>query len=187
MGKSSAKYLEDFMKAEMIRMHAADVARRMEAEEGQAKREALAEVLGIDNAEILDQLVALKMCASSVLALTLIPMVNVAWADWEIQDNERNAILKAAAEYGITVDSLAGKVLNDWLTKRPGKEIFDAWKDYMRTLSENLDETALAEVKAKTLGRAKAVAESAGGFLGLGSKISGAEQAVLDDLERVFS
>ncbi len=187
MAKSSSKYLEDFMKAEIARMHATEAARRMEVAEGEAKREALSEALKIDDAKVLDQLMALELCASSVLALSLIPMVTVAWADWEIQDRERKAIMKAAAQYGIVEDSLAGKILEQWLTTRPGQEIFDAWTSYIKSLAENLDEAALAEISAKTIGRARSVAESAGGFLGLGSKISSAEQAVLDDLEKAFS
>lgn len=187
MVKSSSKYLEDFMKAEIARMHATEAARRMEAAEGEAKREALSEALKINDTKVLDQLMALELCASSVLALSLIPMVTVAWADWEIQDKERKAIMKAAAQYGIAEDGLAGKILDQWLTTRPGREIYDAWTSYIKSLAENLDEAALAEIRAKTIGRARSVAESAGGFLGLGSKISSAEQAVLDDLEKAFS
>jgi hypothetical protein len=36
------------------------------------------------------------------------------------------------------------------------------------------------------LRQAREVAEAAGGFLGLGSKVSASEQAVLDDLARAF-
>jgi hypothetical protein len=36
------------------------------------------------------------------------------------------------------------------------------------------------------MGRAASVAQSAGGILGLGSKVSAKEQAVLDELESAF-
>ena len=175
------------MKAEVARMQAETVERKMEEREGIAKREALAEVLEIDDAKVLDKLVDLEMCGSSVVAFSLVPMVAVAWADWEIQKKEREAIMKAASEHGIVGDCLASKVLERWLNSKPSSELYRAWKEYAHVLAEGLDEQSLAKIKDATIGRARAVAESAGGFLGLGSKISADEQAVLDDLEEAFS
>jgi hypothetical protein len=42
-------------------------------------------------------------------------------------------------------------------------------------------------LKQDLLGRARVVAEAAGGFLGLGTRISSAEQAVLTELEQAFA
>ena len=42
-------------------------------------------------------------------------------------------------------------------------------------------------LKRDLLGRARSVAEAAGGFLGFGSKVSQSEQAILDELEQAFS
>jgi hypothetical protein len=42
-------------------------------------------------------------------------------------------------------------------------------------------------LKQDLLGRARGVAEAAGGFLGLGKRISSAEQAVLTELEQAFT
>jgi hypothetical protein len=43
------------------------------------------------------------------------------------------------------------------------------------------------EIRAIGLDRARHVAEAAGGFLGLTSKISAAEQATLDEMARLFA
>ena len=40
--------------------------------------------------------------------------------------------------------------------------------------------------KAEFLGRARSIAEAAGGFLGLGKKVSTPEQSVLDELDRAI-
>ena len=58
----------------------------------------------------------------------------------------------------------------------------DAWKNYMGALNESLDPVAFNQLKALVMRRAEDVAESAGGFLGLGNKVSDAERKVLDDL-----
>ena len=49
-----------------------------------------------------------------------------------------------------------------------------------------LRESARGALKEDLLGRARAVAEAAGGLLGFGNKVSKSEQAVLDDLEEAF-
>src|SRR5437763_2479063 len=51
---------------------------------------------GMTDPALLDQLVALGMTGKTVAALSLVPLIWVAWADGVIQDNERTAILHAA-------------------------------------------------------------------------------------------
>ncbi len=66
------------------------------------------------------------------------------------------------------------------------KEALSAWKDYVSALTSTMDTAARDKLKNEVLGRAQAVAESAGGFLGIGS-ISGEEEEKLDELARAFS
>lgn len=58
--------------------------------------------------------------------------------------------------------------------------------EYVAELSKTFAPEAKRALSHDLLGRARAVAEAAGGFLGLG-KISSSEQAVLTELERAFS
>lgn len=60
------------------------------------------------------------------------------------------------------------------------------WTEYVAELSKTLAPEAKRALSHDLLGRACAVAEAAGGFLGL-AKISSSEQAVLTELERAFS
>ena len=73
-----------------------------------------------------------------------------------------------------------------WLAKKPSRELVTAWKQYVSALLPNLNDNAKQSLKSEILGRAKSVAEAAGGFLGLTARISDAEQRVLDDLEKTF-
>ena len=151
--------------------------------ETKERKEALAEVCGISDAATLDQLVTLDLSVETVAALSMIPLIEVAWSDGTMGEKEKEAILSASLEQGISSGSAAGELLKSWLASKPEPALLEAWKDYVQALGESLDATAKAAVHDVILSRARAVAEAAGGILGLGSKVSASEQAVLDELE----
>jgi hypothetical protein len=93
--------------------------------------EGLADASGISDQAVLRKLAGLGIRADTLAALTLIPLIEVAWADGKMNPREREAVLSGARSTGISEDS-------------------------------------------------------PGGFLGLGSKISKQERAVLESLERAF-
>src|SRR5687768_5091475 len=72
-------------------------------EEGERKAavESLARASGIENSDLLERLVALGIDAKSWTALSLVPLVEVAWADGSIDEKERAAVLAAASEHGL--------------------------------------------------------------------------------------
>lgn len=153
----------------------------------QAKKEALAQASGIKDDIVLEELLKLDIGADTIAALTLVPLVEVAWADGSMDEKERNAILSAAEQSGLHKDSPSYGLLQGWLHARPEARLLIVWKDYVASLSQALGDEAKTKLRADILGRARSVAEAAGGFLGLGSKISSAEQAKLRELERAFS
>ena len=149
--------------------------------------EALRKVSGVTDEAVLNKLVELGICSDTLAALSLIPLVAVAWADGTVEANERKAVLSAAAEAGVDEGDLSHELLGSWLDARPGRELIDAWRDYIRGLSEQLDPVARGALKHELLDRARQVAEAAGGFLGYGNKVSQQEEDVLAELERAFS
>lgn len=157
---------------------------RREAEEKERK-EALAEASGIRDEEVLDRLAALGVDAGAVAALGLVPLVEVAWADRELHEREREAVMKAAGEAGTAPGSAAHDLLVSWLDRRPGPDLLEAWKGYVAALTESLDQDERQALRDGILDRAWGVAEAAGGFLGVG-KISDAEQRKLDELAAAF-
>jgi len=154
--------------------------------EATARRDALAAASGIHDETVLDRLVELELCGETVAALSLVPLLEVAWADREVHENERNAIVSAAEASGVDDGSPAHDLLENWLRTPPEEHFFDSWGEYVGGLCERLDETGKAALKADILGRARAVAEAAGGFLGLGNKVSKEEREVLERLEQAF-
>jgi len=110
----------------------------------------------------------------------------VAWADGNIDAKERGALISAAEQSGLHRQSPGHASLENWLAKKPSRDLTDAWKAYVSGLAASMPEDARRSFKSELLERARSVAEAAGGFLGLTGRISAAEQAVLTDLEWVF-
>jgi len=150
------------------------------------KRQQLADATGIKDDALLDQLVDLDIDPATMVAFGLIPLIEIAWADFTMEPEERDTLLRVAGEQGIARDSVPGKILDQWLQKRPPRELLDAWKVYIRSLCEHLDRDQKSQLRDRLLGRARAIAESAGGFLGFGSKTSDAEEKKIRDLAKAF-
>jgi hypothetical protein len=149
------------------------------------KKNEFREYLNIENDEVLDALVELAVEPETLVAFTLVPLVEVAWADGEIQPREREAIIKAAVERGVEEGSPTCNLLRNWLETPPDPKLLETWGGYIEELMSSLGDQMRAQMKKTVLGRARAIAEAAGGFLGIAS-ISAAEQKKLDELEWAF-
>ena len=158
---------------------------RPAAETAERKR-ALAESSGITDDALLSRLLELGITASTVAPLALVPLVAVAWADGRMAEKEKAAILAAAHAEGLVEGSTAHKLLESWLRSPPEPTLRVAWEQYTTALYSRLDPQHRAALSAQILGRARNVAEAAGGFLGFGSKVSEEEEAVLENLTRIL-
>lgn len=145
-------------------------------------REAMATASGINNDRVLDSLIECGITSASMASVALIPLVAVAWADNKMEANEREAILKAASVAGVVEGSASYQAMSLWLESRPDESLTEAWKNYMGALKESLDPPAFNQLKAHIIKRAENVAQSAGGFLGLGNKVSDSERKTIDEL-----
>lgn len=148
---------------------------------------ALTAVSGIRNETILKKLVELNIHPDLLATLTLVPLVEVAWADGEIQENEREAILKGASKIGMGQGSIDYTILKEWLKIRPPQSLLTAWIHYVEGLCETLTPAECETLKNNLLDHARSVAESAGGFLGIVSPISGKERDILDKMQAAFT
>jgi hypothetical protein len=149
----------------------------------EATREALGKASGITKPAVLDKLIDLGIRAETVAALSIVPLVEVAWADGAIDAKERRAVVERA---GVPQDSTAGALLAAWLDHRPDPKLLTAWTHLVQAMSEQLGPAEVARVKTGLLERARAVAAAAGGMFGVGSRISTAEAAMLAKLEAAF-
>jgi hypothetical protein len=181
--KLRAKELEEgFFVQENARL----LAKLREEAARQEKKKEFRAVLNLQNEELLDALIELGVEAETLVALSLVPLVEVAWADGTIQDKEREAILEAAEGQGVGLGTATHDLLENWLKTKPEDRLLEIWQRYIEELMGSLGEQSSRQLKDSTLGRARTVAEAAGGFLGMGS-ISAAEKAMLARLEEAFS
>lgn len=162
------------------------VAKLRAAQAKESARDALSRVTGITNAKLLDGLADAGVTSEKVAALSVYPLVEVAWADGELDAKERAAVLAFAAEKGIAKGSAENALLEAWLDKQPPTHFGAAWTRLVQALCESLPAAEIEKLKAKLLERARGVAGASGGVLGIGSKVSKAESAVLAKLEAAF-
>ena len=154
--------------------------------DSQRTKDELRRASGMSDDAVLDKLVALGLRANTIAALSLVPLIQVAWADGTIQDNERTAILQGAHGKGLEEGSDGYELLQSWLSRRPGDELFTAWEAYIKALASQLNDEQNRLLKNQIVGFAKMVAASAGGILGFG-RVSGTEEKILGRIEAAFA
>jgi hypothetical protein len=176
------KALEDefFYKEDQKRL-----AQMKEKLDAQQSREELKKVSGMSDDAVLDKLIGLGLRSNTIAALSLVPLISVAWADGTIQDNERDAILQAASGKGLEKGSQGIELLETWLAKKPDDSLFEAWTAYIRALCAQLTDEQTRLLRNQILGFAKLVANVAGGILGI-AKVSGSEEKVLEKIDAAF-
>ena len=183
MLKNQARELEEifFSKENERLLH--ELGKKAKADE---KRKALIAVVKVKDPAIIDHLLELGVGPESILAVGLVPLAAISWADGSLHEKERNAILKAASERGVEPGSANYTMLEVWLREKPKRELIEAWKKYARGIWEQLTDSERVLMRNSIVGNAREIAEAAGGFLGL-QAISPQEKAVLEELEKVLT
>jgi hypothetical protein len=162
--------------------HNEELIRKLHASDpNRSEKEKLAEASGLQDEALLDRLVALGFGSRTVAALSLVPLVIVAWSDGVVGDKEKEAILYAARDAGL--DGAGRDLLSRWLISAPPPGLLAAWTDYVHALAPE----ARIALRHKVMGRARQVAEAAGGFLGLLRGISPQEEKALATLDAALA
>lgn len=145
----------------------------------------LAEVSGISDPGLLEHLARLKVTPAAAASLAILPLVEVAWADGQVEAAEREAIL-ASLDKALFFSTIDRDIVEAWLERRPPRALVDAWDRYVADLTAELSPGEKKALGDSLLDHARQVARAAGTFLGFGG-VSKAEQAVLDRLARAFA
>jgi hypothetical protein len=147
-------------------------------------KEAIRSVCDIEDDAVLEKMVAAGIGGETIVALSLAPLVLVAWADGKVDEEERRTIMSAANVDG--VDSVCLEILNDWLANRPDPSLQEAWTSYISALAGLLSPAELKGLRRSVMDRAEKVAKATGGVMGL-NRISTSEQAMLTALKAAFA
>ena len=105
------------------------------------RKQAMAEESGITDHVLLDQLISLDLDADTVAAISLVPIIEVAWSDGELDEKERSAVLRPlrnpASGEPLTTSSSTGcrrnQATNCWM---PGRAITQRYANLQLLRSE---------------------------------------------------
>ena len=153
--------------------------------ESEDRRSSLGEVTGIESLEVLDQLIEVGATPESLVAVSIIPVVEVAWADGKLDQKEAAAIREIAHGEGIDQGSSGRQLLECWLNESPDSALYDAWYAYVSSIREILPSDKLNELRDSIVSHAQHVAKASGAKLGLNA-ISASEKSVLKRIEGAF-
>lgn len=148
-------------------------------------RETLARVTGIRNAEVIEELLQSGISTESLVALSVVPLVFLAWADRVVTVEERDAILEAALVHGMEPDSASHQLLSQWLDRPPKESLFEAWRHYIHKLPSFLEPDEFENLRFDIVERARKVIHASGELLKVDS-VSSAQKTMLAHIESAF-
>jgi hypothetical protein len=138
--------------------------------------EALAGALGLHPADAVP-VFELGITAETAPAFEALPLIEVAWADGAVDEEERWRVLEAATRLGVELGRPAHALLEGWLERPPACELYTAWHRMARSAPAD---------RPLRLEGAESVAGAAGGVLGF-AMVSRAERRALDGIRASLS
>jgi DnaJ-domain-containing protein 1 len=149
-------------------------------------REKLARVAHLKDPKLIDQLASLGVTPAGLVAIQMVPLVLIAWADHGVDQKERACIFRQAKRFGIRQTSEAYALLDHWLDHRPPVLVFDTWRRFIRHEFAVMCSKKRATLVRITKEQMVAVARCSGGFMGL-RRISSNEQKLIQAITRVLN
>ncbi|MBY0278379.1 hypothetical protein K2Z84_23870 [Candidatus Binatia bacterium] len=149
-----------------------------------AEQHQLGEATGIADDEVLKALHDLGYTRETVTLVHLVPLLQVAWIDGSVSAPERAGILEAARLRGVEESTPAYRQLVSWLDKKPLDGFFEDTLRLIGNLLAAMPDEAREKAKVTLLAFANAIADASGGILGIGSRVSADERAVIERIAR---
>lgn len=154
------------------------IAKMREKVAREEERHQMAETIGVADQEVLEALQELGYTTATVRLLYLVPLVQIAWAEGGVSEEEHTQILEFAAARGITPDTAAYDQLLEWLKQEPPQEFYDNTLRAVHYVIEALPEQQRTESRQSLVEYCTQIAEISGGILGFG-KISDEERLLI--------
>ena len=153
--------------------------------EAEAARRRLGEQAGVADEEILQDLQALGYTAETVALLHVVPLVQMAWAEGNVSDRERDLIVEAARARGVEPGSAADRQLASWLTRRPSEDFFEKTLRAIGAILQAQPPETRAASEKDLLSYCTAIASASGGIMGFRT-VSDEERQILGRISREF-
>ncbi len=146
----------------------------------------LTEISGIADEILLRKLIDLNIQVEVLATLSIIPLIEVAWADEKIESKEREEILKAAESFGVFKGGINREMFEHWLTHHPPKGLADSWIYYMQGLCLLLSQKERQTLKAGFLRWAKKIGEAETAAGKSAARTARRKQEIILRLEQAF-
>jgi len=181
--RAGGKTLEDlfFFEKDLTLLEKKKQLRKMEH-----SLQTLSEISGITDEALLRKLVDFNIQVEVMATLSIIPLVEIAWADGQIDKNERSEILKAAESFGVFKGQVNRDLFEHWLTHHPPKGMTESWIYYMQGLCQLLSKKERGVLKAGFLQWAKKIGEAGSDEAKTKSKTTRRKKEILLQLEQAF-
>ena len=140
--------------------------------------EAIKSETQVDNDALLIRLAELGITVDTIRVLHLIPLLDVAWADGEIQEVGHQLLLEAAEATGVTSGD-ARTLFEGMLETAPKAELVEAAVDFIAHLLDVLPEADATVARDNLLGLSWKVADACGGVFGLWGRVEAGEREAL--------
>jgi hypothetical protein len=155
-------------------------------EAAKRKRAELTAATGIEDVAVLDELMAAGIDGSTLAAMSLAPLVLMAWRDGKIETHERAAVLRAAEQRGFKQGGTGFQLVESWLDTRPKAELLPAWESYVKSLRERLSPSCFATLRDEIVTHTREVARQARGLLNIHTMTKG-EKELLAKIEAALA
>ena len=136
----------------------------------------LADVSGFTDVKLLARLEAIGVTPATAASLSLVPLIEAAWADGAVKHDERVAILRSL-EKNLFFQTIDRDILEAWLATKPPAALFEAWTAFARKVCTHLSPEERKTLSDAVLGKVHRVTEAAGSLFGIGA-VSKAEKIV---------
>jgi hypothetical protein len=150
----------------------------------------LAKKLRVEDPVLRQRILDLGFTRETGPGLFLVPLVQVAWADGEVTDREKETILGMAAIRGVAPGSPVHTQLLEWFHKPPSDALCDVAAEVIRVGISVLPEPERENRVAAFVETFRRVAEASGGglrrALGMGHAVSAEEEAVIAKITAVL-
>lgn len=142
---------------------------------------------GVEDQALLEHLTELGVTRETVRVLPLVPLLQVAWADGRVHEDERRQLIEAAEEAGVS-EGPSREAFDRMLERRPSEDFFNTALDFVRAMLEALSPEQAADARGNLESLARRLAEvNAGVFFGIFGWIPSEQRSALRRIARRLS
>ena len=148
---------------------------------------ALSSALGLDDPAVISPLIDAGLRPSNLTALIMAPLVSIAWADGNLDNEERRLIVNSEIALGVEPSSESAELVDVWLSHPPHPELLDAWTGCVHVLCAELSSDAANALRQDIVTRSKRISRAIEKSFLRGGGPTAEEKAVLSRIEAAFA